>query len=81
MIGVFLCAHDLRRQVRRVGLDEQRLERGAARGVAQIVGARIGHVARKRDLIAALQALAQAPGHREAVHDHAQPLRFRGELG
>ena len=44
----------------------------ARRRLAQVTGRRVGEVAGERDPVAALDALVEPVGHREAVHDHAQ---------
>ena len=67
-------AHVLRRQVRRVGLDQQAVERDALGGVGELGRLRVGHVAGERDPPAFGQALVEAAGHREAVHDDLDPF-------
>src|ERR1043165_6572743 len=69
-----------RRQIRAIGLDQQPLQRNAARDRAQILRLLKGHVARKRDHKAKLkQALGHLPRAAEAMHAPAlrrtAPLR------
>jgi hypothetical protein len=68
---VLLAPQRLGRQERGVGLDQQPVVRHPRGGRPQVVGLRIGDVAGEGDPVAALQALVEAVGHREAVHDDA----------
>ena len=76
---VALLAHDLRRQVRGVGLDEQAVERGAFGRFGEVLRLGVGDVAGERDPPAVLEALLEAGGHREAVQDHLEALGLLGE--
>ncbi len=71
---VALLADRLRAEVRRVGLDQQAVRRHAQRGAAEVGVGRIGDVAGERDPVAALDALVDAVGHREAVQDHSDAV-------
>ena len=70
---VGLAAHGLRREIRRVGLDQQPLRGHPKRRHPQGLRLRIGDVARERDPpVRMREALLDPVGHREAVQDHAQ---------
>ena len=78
---VALLAHDLRREVGRVGLDEQPVLGHALGGRGEVGRLGVGDVAGERDPPALGQALVEAVGHREAVHDHAHPVGARPQRG
>ena len=69
------------RQVRRVGLDEQAVERGALGGLGEVLGLRVRDVAGERDPPAVVEAFVEPAGHREAVQDHLEPGGVLGERG
>ena len=78
---VAVLAHRLGRQVGRVRLHQQPLERRLLGGVGELARLGIGDVAGERDPPAVVGALGEAVGHREAVqHDLAAPPPSRASV-
>ena len=77
---VALLTDRLWTEIRGVRLHQQTLLGNPPRRSGQVGCARVGDVACEGDRVAAPQALLQPLGHREAVHHHAHPVGFRGEL-
>ena len=78
---VALAPDRLGGEVGSVGLHQQPLLGHPPGCVGEIGGALVGDVAGEGDPVAAIEALLQVLGHREAVHHHLHPLGFGLELG